>query len=185
MGRVSSVAMAGLLPLMTLAPWAIQAQPAQQADQQQQPQPDQPQQGQPQQPAPTPYTQAQLDQMLAPVALYPDTLLGDVLMASTYPIQLVEAQRWLQDPHNAQIHGDSLVEALQPMTWDPSVKSLVPFPQIVKQMNDQLDWTQSLGSAFANQQAEAMERVQALRLQAETAGTLASTPQLRVVHEGP
>ena len=213
MGRVSSVAMAGLLPLMTLAPWALQAQPVYQptqpqaqptADQQQPPaavQPNQPQPApvpaaaapdqqspqaaQPQQPAPTPYSQAQLDQMLAPVALYPDTLLGDILMASTYPIQVVEAQRWLQDPHNASIHGDSLVEALQPMTWDPSVKSLVPFPQIVKQMNDQLDWTQSLGTAFTYQQADVMERVQALRHQAEDCGKLTTTAQLKVSHEGP
>jgi hypothetical protein len=205
MGRVKSVAMVGLLPLMALAPWTIQAQPvyqpqqAQQATDQQQPPPDQAQQppaaagapdqsqqpGQPQQPAPTPYTQAQLDQMLAPIALYPDTLLGNVLMASTYPIQLVEAQRWLQDPHNAAIHGDSLVEALQPMTWDPSVKSLVPFPQIVKQMNDQLDWTQSLGTAFSYQQADVMERVQALRHQAEDCGKLTTTAQLKVSHEGP
>ena len=203
MGHVRSVAMASLLPLMALAPWAIQAQPvyqpqqAPQATDQQQPLPDQAQQqqppagapdqqqGQPQQPAPPPLTQAQLDQMLAPVALYPDTLLGNVLMASTYPIQLVEAQRWLQDPHNAAIHGDSLVEALQPMTWDPSVKSLVPFPQIVKQMNDQLDWTQSLGQAFNYQQADVMERVQALRHQAEDCGKLTTTAQLKVSHEGP
>jgi hypothetical protein len=211
MAGFRSVTMAGLASLMAAAPWAgvARAQPVYQPTQQQQsdqpPPNDQPQPGaQPQQPqapapqpgdqsgqpgqqqgAPTPYTTAQLDQMLAPVALYPDTLLSDVLMASTYPIQLVEAQRWLSNPHNAAIHGDALVTALQPMTWDPSVKSLVPFPQIIKQMNDQLDWTQSLGTAFAYQQADVMERVQALRHQSEDCGKLASTPKMKVAHDGP
>ena len=135
--------------------------------------------------APQPYSPAQIDQMLAPVALYPDTLLTQVLMASTYPVQVVEAQRWLQNRHNASLHGDALVQALQPLAWDPSVKSLVPFPQVLKMMNDQLDWTQSLGSAFANQQAEVMDRVQALRQRCDANGKLASNEQLRVVHQGP
>ncbi len=129
------------------------------------------------------YSPQQLDQMLAPIALYPDSLLTQILMASTYPTEIVEADRWLQDPRNAAIHGDMLVSVLTPLQWDPSVKSLVPFPQLIRQLNDNLDWTQSLGTAFAGQQADVMNRVQALRAQAAAAGTLVSTPQLRVVRE--
>ena len=131
------------------------------------------------------YSPAQLDQMLAPIALYPDALLMQILMASTFPIQVVEAERWVQNPRNASIHGDRLVAVLDEEPWDPSVKSLVPFPQILQMMNDQLDWTQSLGNAFATQQADMMDRVQVLRAQAEAAGKLASTQQIKVVHEGP
>ena len=129
------------------------------------------------------YTPQQLDQMLAPIALYPDSLLTQILMASTFPTQIVEANNWLQDPRNAAIHGDMLVAVLTPLQWDPSVKSVVPFPQLVRQMNDNLDWTQSLGTAFATQQADVMAQVQALRAQAAAAGTLVSTPQLRVTRE--
>jgi hypothetical protein len=130
------------------------------------------------------YSTGQLDQMLAPIALYPDTLLGQILMASTYPIQIVEAERWLEVPANAAMHGDQLVAALQPLQWDPSVKSLIPFPQIVKQMGDQLDWTQSLGTAFVNQQAAVMAEVQVLRHQCEANGKLVTTEQQRVRHDG-
>jgi hypothetical protein len=123
--------------------------------------------------------------MLAPIALYPDALLTQILMAATYPAQLVEAGQWLQNPANAAIPGPELVAVLQPLPWDPSVKSLVPFPQIVRQLNEQLDWAQSLGDAFVNQQADVFEQVQVLRAQAERSNHLVSTPQIRVVHEGP
>ncbi|MGB8841512.1 MAG: DUF3300 domain-containing protein, partial [Aliidongia sp.] len=129
------------------------------------------------------YTTAQLDQMLAPIALYPDTLLTNILMASTYPVEVIEAERWLTKPSHAALHGDALVAALQPLQWDPSVKSLVPFPEVLKQLNDQLDWTQSLGNAFANQQTAVMAEVQVLRRQCEASGKLTTTPQLRVRHE--
>jgi len=129
------------------------------------------------------YTTAQLDQMLAPIALYPDTLLANILMASTFPVEVIEAERWLAKRSHAALRGDALVAALEPLPWDPSVKSLVPFPAILKQLNDQLDWTQSLGSAFANQQPEVMAEVQVLRRQCEASGKLTTTPQLRVRHE--
>ena len=87
-------------------------------------------------PAQAGYSQAELDQMLAPIALYPDQLLTQILMASTYPLQIVEAQRWLQNPNNAALQGDALVAALTPMPWDPSVKALVPFPQIVANLKE-------------------------------------------------
>src|SRR5579864_3620508 len=114
-------------------------------------------------PAPSQFTNAQLDQMLAPIALYPDQLLTQVLMASTFPQQLVDAQNWVQDSHNASLKGDDLANALTPLPWDPSVKSLVAFPQIVAMMVNHLDWTQALGQAFANQQVQIFARVQFLR----------------------
>jgi|HubBroStandDraft_1064217.scaffolds.fasta_scaffold00118_21 hypothetical protein len=172
MTHIRMVALAGLLPMLGLAPVAGFAQITTPS-------------GLQEAPAAPLYTVGQLDQMLAPIALYPDALLTQILMASTYPIQVVEAERWLQAPGNAGYQGDALVAVLQPLPWDPSVKSLVPFPQILKQLNDQLDWTQSLGAAFTNQQADVMAQVQVLRVQAENAGKLVTTPQIRVVHEGP
>ena len=178
----ASLTLAGLLPLLAMAPGAGFAQDAA-------PQPAVqaalPPAIAPAQQTVVIYTTAQLDQMLAPIALYPDTLLTQILMASTYPIQIVEAERWLGDPNNAALHGDALVAALQPLQWDPSVKSLVPFPQILKELADQLEWTQSMGTAFTNQQADVMVQVQVLRHQSESAGKLVSTQQQRVVHEGP
>jgi hypothetical protein len=134
-------------------------------------------------PAPTHFTHAQLDQMLAPIALYPDQLLTQLLMAATFPQQVVDAGKWLQDSNNASLKGDDLVAALQPLPWDPSVKSLVAFPQIIAMMNDHLEWTETLGTAFASQQVQTMARVQFLRDRAVAAGQLKSSPQLRVDHE--
>src|SRR6202048_4150472 len=98
------------------------------------------------------YTQQQLDQMLAPIALYPDQLVSQILMASTFPLQIVQAARWLDNPSNARVQGDALVTAQQPMNWDPSVKSVTAFPAIVTMLNQNLDWTNSLGVAFTHQQ---------------------------------
>ncbi|HUW36654.1 MAG TPA: DUF3300 domain-containing protein [Rhodocyclaceae bacterium] len=134
--------------------------------------------------APAPFSAQQLEQMLAPIALYPDPLLGQVLMAATYPLEVVEAARWLEDPGNASLGGDQLAAALQSEDWDPSVKSLLPFPQILRLMNSQLGWTQQLGDAFLAQQAEVMDAVQRLRAQARAAGTLASTPEAVVSWDG-
>jgi hypothetical protein len=134
-------------------------------------------------PAPAAFTPAQLDQMLAPIALYPDQLLLELLMAATFPQQVVDAGKWLHDGNNAGLSGDQLVAAVQPLPWDPSVKSLVAFPQIVTMLNDHLDWTEALGTAFANQQIALMARIQFLRQRAVTAGRLASTPHLVVHHQ--
>jgi len=131
--------------------------------------------------APAPqYDAAQLDQLVAPIALYPDPLLGQVLMASTYPLEVVEAARWAADPTNAGLTGDALVSALETLDWDPSVKALVPFPSVLQMMNSRLEWTQKLGDAFLAQQADVMNAVQRLRRQAQSAGTLTSTPQQTV-----
>ena len=195
MRRFGSAALAAVLPLLGLVPAIGLAQDAQPVYQPSPPPgaapppafvpPPQPAMAQPQgqMPGAQLYSPQQLDQMLAPIALYPDSLLTQILMASTYPTEIVEADRWLQDPRNAAIHGDMLVAVLTPLQWDPSVKSLIPFPQLVRQLNDNLDWTQSLGTAFAGQQGDVMGRVQVLRAQAAAAGTLVSTPQLRVTRE--
>ena len=131
----------------------------------------------------TVFNAEQLDALLAPIALYPDALLAQALMAATYPLQVVAASRWLDDPANKNLTGDALAQALANQPWDPSVKSLVPFPQVVAMLNSKLDWTQQLGYAFAAQQADVMDSVQRLRQQAQAAGYLKTTEQQRVVVE--
>lgn len=131
------------------------------------------------------YSAQELEQLVAPVALYPDELLGQILMAATYPLEIVEAARWLAVPANAALQGEALATALDAQDWDPSVKALVPFPQIVQMMNARLDWMQKLGDAFLAQQDAVMDAVQRLRQRAAAAGTLASTPQQQVAVEGP
>lgn len=130
------------------------------------------------------YTAEQLDQLLAPVALYPDVLLGQLLMASTYPLEVVEAARWVRDPHNAALKDNELTAALDKEDWAPSVKSLIPFPQILEMMDTYLDWTQKLGDAFLAQQADVMNAVQRLRHRAMDAGTLTSGAEQVVVPHG-
>jgi Protein of unknown function (DUF3300)/Putative peptidoglycan binding domain len=125
----------------------------------------------------------QLDAMLASIALYPDELLIQILMASTYPLQVVAASRWLEQGDNKNLKGDALAMALERENWDPSVKSLVPFPQVIAMMNDNLEWTQQLGYAVAAQQAAVLDSIQRLRRQAESAGNLETTSQQRVVVE--
>lgn len=137
-----------------------------------------------QQTAPATLTQPQLDQLVAPVALYDDPLLTDVLTASTYPLEVVEAHRWVSNPANAALKGDPLTTALADQDWDPSVKALVPFPTVLQMMDSHLDWTESLGEAFLAQQGDVMDAVQRLRHQAETAGTLKSGPQETVASDG-
>jgi hypothetical protein len=126
----------------------------------------------------------QLDQLLAPIALYPDALLAQILMAATYPLEIVKANRWFQDPHHAALSGDQLAAALEAETWDPSVKALVTVPPILMLMDANLDWTEELGDAFVAQQADVMDAIQRLRHQAAAAGTLWSNAQQNVTEEG-
>lgn len=126
----------------------------------------------------------QLDQLLAPIALYPDALLAQVLMASTYPLEIVEADRWVRDNQNAALSGAALDEALKSQPWDPSVKSLVPFPQILRMLDDHLNWTEQVGDTFLADRAAVMDSVQRLRHQAEAAGNLKSTPYQTVSPQG-
>jgi len=140
---------------------------------------------QPANPGAAHYTRQQIDQLTAPIALYPDQLLSQVLMGATYPQQIVDASHWLKDANNAQLKGEALVAALQPLPWDPSVKALVAFPQIIAMMADHIEWTEALGVAFTTQQAEVMERVQALRRLAVKSGRLSKMRHLAVRQEGP
>jgi len=128
------------------------------------------------------FTQQQLDQMLAPVALYPDSLLSQILMASTYPLEIVEASRWSKA--NPNLKGDDAVKAAEQNGWDPSVTSLVAFPQVLTMMDSNLSWTERLGDAFLAQQPQVMETVQNLRQRAYAAGNLRSNDQVRVDQQG-
>ncbi|MGH8662717.1 MAG: DUF3300 domain-containing protein, partial [Burkholderiales bacterium] len=119
-----------------------------------------------------PFSQQELEQIVAPIALYPDPLVAQVLMASTYPLEVVSAQRWAKA--NPGVKGKALEDAMQKEPWDASVKSLAAFPQVLDMMNAQLDWTQKLGDAFLAQQQDLMAAVQALRTRADAAGNLQS-----------
>ena len=126
----------------------------------------------------TAFTPQQLDQLLAPIALYPDALLAQTLMAATYPLEVVEAARWSQA--NPNLKGDAAVTAVKDKTWDVSVKSLVAFPQTLAMMDKNLDWTQKVGDAMIGQQKDVAESVQRLRAKAQAAGNLKTTPQQKV-----
>ncbi len=126
-------------------------------------------------------SQEQLEQLLAPVALYPDSLLTQILMASTYPLEVVKAMNWLKQ--NRDLKGDALAAALEKQQWDPSVKSLVNFPDVLQMMNDKLDWTQQLGDAFLAQQKDVMNTVQKLRGKARAEGNLKTTKEQKVIVE--
>jgi hypothetical protein len=128
-----------------------------------------------------PFKQEELDQLLAPIALYPDSLLAQIFMASTYPLEVVQAGRWAKA--NQNLKGDALADALEQQNWDPSVKSLVNFPQVLDMMNEKLDWTQKLGDAFLAQQKDVMETVQKLRAKAEAQGNLKSNKEQKVIVE--
>jgi len=124
------------------------------------------------------FSQEELDQMLAPIALYPDALLAQILMASTYPLEVVMADRWVKQ--NKALTGDKLKEAADKQPWDPSVKALVIFPDLLSTMTEKLDWTEKLGAAFLAQQTDVMDTVQSLRRKAYEAGNLTSTKEQHV-----
>jgi len=128
------------------------------------------------------FTQQELDQMLAPIALYPDSLLSQILMAATYPLEVVEAARWSRA--HSDIKGDQAVKAVEQNDWDPSVQSLVAFPQILAMMDEYLDWMHHLGDAFLSQQAQVMDTIQDLRRKAYDAGNLKTSDQVRVDQQG-
>jgi Protein of unknown function (DUF3300) len=121
---------------------------------------------------------AQIEQLVAPIALYPDELLSQVLMASTYPLEVVAATRWSQA--NPTVTGEALKTAMANQPWDPSVKALTALPQTLQMMNDKLDWTQQLGDAFLAQQQDVLDAVQRLRARADANGQLKSSPEQTV-----
>jgi hypothetical protein len=126
-------------------------------------------------------SEGQIEQVLAPIALYPDDVLAQILIASTYPLEIVQADRWAKQ--NSGLKGDKLTAALEKQPWDPSVKSLVNFPQVLTMMSEKIDWTQKLGDAFLAQQEDVMKSVQKLRAKAEAAGNLKSTKEQKVIVE--
>jgi Protein of unknown function (DUF3300) len=127
------------------------------------------------------YSSEQLDQMLASVALYPDSLLSQLLMACTYPSDVAQAVSWSKANPKAQ--GDEAVKQVESQSWDPSVKSLVAFPQVLQQFGDHADWVQKVGDAFLAQPDDVMASVQRLRAQAQKAGNLKSNEQQKVVEQ--
>jgi uncharacterized protein DUF3300 len=141
-------------------------------------QPTQP--AQPAKPA-QPFKPEELEQIVAPIALYPDSLLAQIFMASTYPLEIVQAARWSKD--HPDVKGDAVAQALEKETWDASVKSLVAFPDVLTMMNEKLDWTQKLGDAFLAQQKDVMDAVQRLRVKAKEAGNLKSGKEQTVKTE--
>ena len=129
-------------------------------------------------PAPAPLSSDQLDSLVAPIALYPDALVAQVLAAATNPDQITYADDWLAQ--NRNLTGTALGQAVDQQSWDPSVKALTQFPSVLDNLAHNLSWTSSLGQAFANQQSDVMAAVQAMRAKAQAAGTLQSNSQITV-----
>jgi hypothetical protein len=123
----------------------------------------------------------ELEQILAPIALHPDSLIAQILMASTYPLEVVQADRFAKQ--NTSLKGDALTKALEAQNWDPSVKSLVNFPQVLAMMSEKLDWTQKLGDAFLADQKAVLDTVQRLRAKAQASGNLKTTKEQTVIVE--
>ena len=132
-------------------------------------------------PAASSFSKEQIEQLVAPIALYPDALVAQILMASTYPLEVVQAARWTKE--NPKVTGKALEDAMQKQPWDPSVKSLTATPQVLAMMNDKLDWMQKLGDAFLAQQKEVLDSVQRLRSKALAEGNLKSGKEQKVTTE--
>jgi len=124
----------------------------------------------------------QLQQLVAPIALYPDALIAQILAAATYPDQVVEAGKWMQQ--NKTLQGDQLAQEVDKQSWDPSVKALTQFPAVLANMNQNLAWTSELGDAHVNQQQELSQAIQTMRERAKQAGNLNTTTQEKVSDKG-
>jgi hypothetical protein len=164
MFRTVAAAAVLFVPIGTTLALAQVAQPAAPAEQQAAPR--------------STLTPQQLDNLVAPLALYPDPLLSQVLVASTYPLEVVEANQWLQQ--NRQMTGTALIDAAKQQNWDPSVQALVAFPDVLTRLNQDVRWTTDLGNAFLGQQADVMAAIQRLRARAQANGKLRTTPQENV-----
>ena len=128
-------------------------------------------------------TAEQLQQLVAPIALYPDALVAQILAAATYPTQIVQANRWLQQ--QPQLQGEQFAGAVDQQSWDPSVKALTAFPSVLANLDTNLSWTEALGDAYFNQQQDVLDAVQVMRQRAQSAGNLQSGVQERVINQGP
>ena len=127
-------------------------------------------------------TTEQLQQLVAPIALYPDALVAQVLAASTYPTEVVEAQRWMQQ--HSDLKGQALAQAVDQQPWDPSVRALTQFPSVLANMDKNLSWTSALGDAYVSQPQDVLNAVQTMRKRAQQAGNLRSTAQQTVTTQG-
>ena len=174
LGKQSLACLLSLALLFAGGPLSLSAQDAPAQDTQAPPQSGQ---------AP-PYAQQtpeQLQRLVAPIALYPDSLVAQILAASTFPEQVVEADRWVQA--HPDLKGEALGQAVDQQPWDPSVKALTAFPSVLGNMDKNLSWTSSLGDAYYNQQQDVMDAVQVMRKKAQNAGNLKTTPQQNVTEQ--
>jgi hypothetical protein len=174
--RIAQQALASLLALVLLCAAHPQRLVAQDAQDEQSPA---------QVPPGAPYLQQapeQLEQLVAPIALYPDSLVAQILAASTFPEHVVEADRWVQS--HPDLKGDALAQAVDQQPWDPSVKALTAFPSVLGNMDKNISWTSSLGDAYYNQEQAVMDAIQVMRRRAQEAGNLNSSPQQTVTTEG-
>ena len=181
LGRRSLVPILCSVLLLAVWPGTLSAQQDQQGQQQQ----PQDQQAQGQGASAPPYAQQspeQLQRLVAPIALYPDSLVAQILAAATFPEQVVEADRWVQA--NPDLKGDALGRAVDQQPWDPSVKALTAFPSVLGNMDKNLSWASSLGDAYFNQQGDVMDAVQVMRRRAQAAGDLKTTSQQNVSTQG-
>ena len=131
---------------------------------------------------PVQQSRQELQQLVAPIALYPDAMVAQVLAASTYPAEIVEADRWMQS--HSDLKGEALAKEVDKQPWDPSVKALTQFPSVLENRDKNLSWTSSLGEAYANQQQDVMDAIQAMRQQVRNAGNLNSNEQQTVTTQG-
>jgi len=127
------------------------------------------------------FTQAELEQMLAPIALYPDSVLTHILIASTYPLEIIQADRWASK--NPDMEPADALEKVENEEWDPSVKALIPFPRILERLSDDLDWTQRLGDAFLQSEERVLDSIQSLRQKADEAGNLSQMDNMEITRE--
>jgi hypothetical protein len=171
LGRQALVSLLSLALLFATWPQNLSAYPAAQSPAQNAPSPTYMQ-----------HTPEQLQQLVAPIALYPDSLVAQILAASTFPEQVVEADRLVQA--HPDLKGEALGQAVDQQPWDPSVKALTAFPSVLGNMDKNLSWTSSLGDAYYNQQQDVMDAVQVMRQKAQQAGTLKSTPQQTITTQG-
>jgi|SRR5579862_9413407 len=185
-GPLFSVVAVSIFALMvsvnSLRAAPLQDQSQQDQSQDQAPPPDQGEAPAPPRPESATLTPQQLQQLVAPIALYPDALVAQILAASAYPTQIVEAERFLQE--NPDLNGKDLGDAVDKQDWDPSVKALTQFPSVLANLDKNLSWTSELGDANYNQQSDVMDAIQFMRKKAQDAGNLKSTPQQTVTDQG-
>src|SRR5580700_7853235 len=173
--KIVALSMSFLLAVMTI-PVGANAQSSSQTPSQTAPAPVAPEEY-------APLTADELDALVAPIALYPDALVAQVLGAATYPYEIVDAAFWMKD--NSTLTGEALAKAVDEQSWDPAVKALTQFPSVLENLAKNLAWTSALGEASSMQQQDVMAAIQRMRAKAYAAGNLKSGPEIKVVQETP